>query len=155
MQVAPQTLHEAAKVGDEDALKRLIDDGQDVNAKDRRGITALGVAVGFNRISCIRCLLDAGADVHMTDMRGSTVLHYAAGVPLNDSRTPACGMCICIDICTPVAWMYGIYRLLLLSCRNAAGWGAVRLACKGLLTPTTSGLVAAELFELHPSVLQD
>ena len=121
MQVAPHTLHEAAKAGDEKALKRLIDDGQDVNAKDQRGITALGVAVGFNRVPCIRCLLDAGADVHMTDARGSTVLHYAAGVPVNNSRTPACGMCICIDICTPVDWMYGMYRLLLLFCWNAAG----------------------------------
>ena len=67
-------------MGDEAALKRLVEEGQDVNGKDRRGITALGVAVGFNRIPCVHCLLDAGADVHITDKRGSTVLHYAAGV---------------------------------------------------------------------------
>ena len=83
LQAAPQTLHEAAKVGDEAALKRLIEEGQDVNATDRRGITALGVAVGFNRVPCVRCLLDAGADVHLTDARGSTVLHYAAGLSLH------------------------------------------------------------------------
>ena len=61
-----------------------------MNAKDRRGITALGVAVGFNRIPCVRCLLDAGADVHLTDARGSTVLHYAAGLSLctADQLTP-------------------------------------------------------------------
>ncbi len=81
-QAAPQSLHEAAKVGDEATLKRLVEEGQEVNAKDRRGITALGVAVGFNRIPCVRCLLDAGADVHLTDARGSTVLHYAAGLSL-------------------------------------------------------------------------
>lgn len=81
-QAAPQTLHEAAKVGDEAALQRLIGEGQDVDAKDRRGITALGVAVGFNRIPCVCCLLDAGADVHLTDARRSTVLHYAAGISL-------------------------------------------------------------------------
>ena len=81
MQAAPQSLHDAAKGGDEEGLRRLIEEGKDVNEKDRRGITALGVAVGFNRTPCIRALLDAGADVHLTDARGSTVLHYAAGVP--------------------------------------------------------------------------
>ena len=81
MQAAPQSLHDAAKAGSEEELKRLIQEGKDVNEKDRRGITALGVAVGFNRTPCIRALLDTGADVHLTDARGSTVLHYAAGVP--------------------------------------------------------------------------
>ena len=81
MQAAPQSLHDAAKVGNEEGLKHLIKEGKDVNEKDRRGITALGVAVGFNRTPCIRALLDAGADVHLTDARGSTVLHYAAGMP--------------------------------------------------------------------------
>lgn len=81
-QGAPQTLHEAAKVGDETVLKKLIEGGADVDAKDRRGISALGVAVGFNRLPCVSALLDAGADVHMTDARGSTVLHYAAGTLL-------------------------------------------------------------------------
>ena len=80
MQAAPQSLHDAAKAGNEEGLRRLIEEGKDVNEKDRRGITALGVAVGFNRTPCIRALLDAGADVHLTDARGSTVLHYAAGM---------------------------------------------------------------------------
>lgn len=81
LQAAPQSLHDAAKGGNQEELKRLIEEGKDVNEKDRRGITALGVAVGFNRTPCIRALLDAGADVHLTDARGSTVLHYAAGMP--------------------------------------------------------------------------
>ena len=88
-QTAAQTLHEAAKGGDEAALKRLIAEGRDVDAKDRRGITPLGVAVGFNKIPCVRCLLDAGADVHLTDARGSTVLHYAAGL----SPCTSCEIC--------------------------------------------------------------
>ncbi|BDA43826.1 Ankyrin repeat domain-containing protein 2A [Coccomyxa sp. Obi] len=75
----PSTLHDAAKVGDEASLKRLIEEGANVNEKDGRGISPLGVAVGFNRISCVKALLAAGADVHQTDARGSTVLHYAAG----------------------------------------------------------------------------
>ena len=44
-----------------------------------RGITPLGVAVGFNRIAIVEALLEAGADVEKPDGRGNTVLHYAAG----------------------------------------------------------------------------
>lgn len=80
LQGSPCTLHDAAKVGDCEALQRLLEEpGCDVNEKDARGITALGVAVGFNRIPCVRALLAAGANVSLTDNRGSTVLHYAAG----------------------------------------------------------------------------
>ena len=78
-QGSPATLHDAARVGDDAAIARLIGDGADVNEKDKRGITPLGVAVGFNRLPCVKLLLDSGADVHLTDARGSTVLHYAAG----------------------------------------------------------------------------
>ena len=53
--------------------------GADVNQADMRGITPLGVAVGFNRIAIVEALLEAGADVEKPDGRGNTVLHYAAG----------------------------------------------------------------------------
>ena len=47
----PTSLHEAAKAGDSTALAELLaEDGADVNARDGRGITPLGVAVGFNRL---------------------------------------------------------------------------------------------------------
>ena len=46
---------------------------------DGRGITPLGVAVGFNRVAIVTALLEAGADVEQPDARGNTVLHYAAG----------------------------------------------------------------------------
>jgi ankyrin repeat protein len=80
LQGLPSTLHDAAKIGNEAALKRLIEEGADVNEKDGRGITPLGVAVGFNRIPCVKALLAAGANVRLADARGSTVLHYAAGL---------------------------------------------------------------------------
>lgn len=73
------SLHDAAKVGDVEALKRLLEGGADVNAQDARGVTALGVAVGFNRLPVVTALLEAGADVSKVDRRGNTVLHYAAG----------------------------------------------------------------------------
>ena len=53
--------------------------GADVNESDARGITALGLAVGYNKVALVKVLLDGGADVSKTDAKGSTVLHYAAG----------------------------------------------------------------------------
>ena len=50
-----------------------------MNQADMRGITPLGVAVGFNRIAIVEALLEAGAAVEKPDGRGNTVLHYAAG----------------------------------------------------------------------------
>jgi hypothetical protein len=65
--------------GDAEATKRLVESGADVNAKNERGVTALGVAVGFNRHGVVQALLDCGADVMLTDGAGNTPLHYAAG----------------------------------------------------------------------------
>lgn len=73
------TLHDAAKLGDVAALKSMLEGGIDVNAEDGRGVTALGVAVGFNRLPAVKALLEAGADVHKRDLKGNTVLFYAAG----------------------------------------------------------------------------
>jgi hypothetical protein len=47
--------------------------------QNERGISALGVAVGFNRVPFVELLLDAGADLALNDSQGNTVLHYAAG----------------------------------------------------------------------------
>ena len=76
------TLHGAAKLGDAGAAASLLADGAQVDARDARGITALGVAVGFNKIAVIKALLAAGADVRLTDAKGNTPLHYAAGACL-------------------------------------------------------------------------
>lgn len=47
--------------------------------QNERGISPLGVAVGFNRAPVVGLLLDAGADLEARDAAGNTVLHYAAG----------------------------------------------------------------------------
>lgn len=74
-----ETLQDAAKAGDVEAAKKLLAEGADVDGKDDRGITPLGVAVGFNKIPIIKEFLEAGADVEVTDPKGNTALHYAAG----------------------------------------------------------------------------
>jgi len=77
--VRPTNLHDAAKAGDAAAIAQLLEEGCAVNGRDARGITPLGVAVGFNRLPVVKALLGAGADVGLTDAKGNTPLHYAAG----------------------------------------------------------------------------
>ena len=84
-----ETLHDAAKAGDLEAAKKLLAEGHDVNGRDKRGITSLGVAVGFNKIPVIQALLEAGADVELTDPKGNTALHYAAGTFLHPQSAAA------------------------------------------------------------------
>ena len=79
VQLKIETLQDAAKAGDVEAAQKLIEGGADVNGKDKRGITPLGVAVGFNKIAVVEELLARGADVEACDPKGNTALHYAAG----------------------------------------------------------------------------
>lgn len=75
----PSTLFDAAKTGNVEAAGRMIEEGVDVNAKNDKNVTALGIAVGFNRREMVQLLIEKGADIELTDAKGNTVLHYAAG----------------------------------------------------------------------------
>eukprot|EP01024_Parvocaulis_polyphysoides_P040942 TRINITY_DN373_c0_g1_i1.p1 TRINITY_DN373_c0_g1~~TRINITY_DN373_c0_g1_i1.p1 ORF type:complete len:295 (-),score=62.20 TRINITY_DN373_c0_g1_i1:179-958(-) len=74
-----KSLHEAAKIGHAEATKKLISEGADINEQDARGVSPLGIAVGFNKVEVIEVLLEGGADIEITDNQGNTPLHYAAG----------------------------------------------------------------------------
>jgi len=77
---ASTPLHAAAKAGDATAVKELLSaPGANPDARDARGITPLGTAVGFNRSEVVDALLAGGAAVDGTDGKGNTPLHYAAG----------------------------------------------------------------------------
>lgn len=73
------SLQAAAKLGNVEAIKKFISEGDNINQQDGRGITPLGVAVGFNRVEAVKELLANDANVNLTDKQGNTVLHYAAG----------------------------------------------------------------------------
>ena len=68
-----------------DIAKQLIGAGADVNAKSKKGTTALMFAasnnfeceVGDCDVDCIQTLLDAGADLHTKDNDGRTALMHA------------------------------------------------------------------------------
>ena len=70
-------LHYAALDGDVDAVRRLIEDGQDVSLPDESGWTPLHFATQSGRPDVASCLIDAGADVEAPDEHGNTPLHRA------------------------------------------------------------------------------
>ena len=47
--------------------------------EDIKGITALGYAIGANRIAVVKLLLDSRANPYAVDSSGNSGLHYAAG----------------------------------------------------------------------------
>ena len=48
-------------------------------SQDYKGITALGYAIGANRIAVVKLLLDSRANPYAVDSSGNSGLHYAAG----------------------------------------------------------------------------
>ncbi|KAL8869264.1 MAG: hypothetical protein Q9174_004401 [Haloplaca sp. 1 TL-2023] len=72
------TLHSAAKKGDERRIFEILLRGDYVNARDHNGKTALHFAVESFQSPTIRTLLDHRANVNIADATGVTALHIAA-----------------------------------------------------------------------------
>jgi ankyrin repeat protein len=73
------SIHEAAALGDIEAVKQFLDSGTDVNAKDKTGGTPLDEASGWGRKDIVELLIAKGADVNAKfEDDGSTPLHLAA-----------------------------------------------------------------------------
>ena len=71
-------LWEAARNGDAPTVKRLLDEGVDVNAKFRYGATALSYACDRGNLEVVRILLERGAEVNVKDtFYGATPLTWA------------------------------------------------------------------------------
>lgn len=72
-------LHLAAKsCSDATAISALLDGGAELEAKDRRGRTALHYGAQNSRAAALSALVKAGANVNAEDRRGRTPLHWAA-----------------------------------------------------------------------------
>ena len=72
-------IHDAAKKGDVAEIRRLLDEGGDVNAENDDGSTPLSVAIRYANgydIASIKLLLERGADVNGRDKEGGTALWY-------------------------------------------------------------------------------
>ncbi|KZV14744.1 hypothetical protein F511_41152, partial [Dorcoceras hygrometricum] len=77
-------VHNAASVGDEEALKKALADGADKDEEDSEGRTALHFSCGYGEVKCAQILLEAGAKVDALDKNKNTPLHYAAGYGRKD-----------------------------------------------------------------------
>jgi ankyrin repeat protein len=73
-----QELPEAAMTGSLKQGQSLLDQGINVNAKDKHGVTALWLASKFNHPEVVRLLLEKGADANTKDSYGVTALIEAA-----------------------------------------------------------------------------
>lgn len=62
-----QALVAAAEAGDLAAMRRLLDAGMPVDARDARGRSALLAATHANRVDAARLLIERGADVNAKD----------------------------------------------------------------------------------------
>jgi len=69
-------LHDAAKEGNLQQVVKLIEEGEDINAKDNYGGTALHLAVIYSHKDVVELLIAKGADV-CANVNGVTPLHYA------------------------------------------------------------------------------
>merc|ERR1712078_956762 len=73
------SLHDAARRGDLQRLQEFLQDGKNVNAKDFKGVTPLGNAVGHDQLSMVKVLIDAKANLNEVDSAGNSAVHFAAG----------------------------------------------------------------------------
>ena len=72
-----ELLEIAGKAGPEE-VRQLIQDGADVNAKNKDGWTPLMIAVGNNpNPEVLKALLEAGADAKTKNNKDKTALDYA------------------------------------------------------------------------------
>jgi hypothetical protein len=60
-------LQDAARKGDATTVKKLLDEGVDVNTKFRYGTTALFFACDHGHVDVVKVLLDKGADLTLKD----------------------------------------------------------------------------------------
>lgn len=72
-----QPLMQAALRGDADAVRSLVARGESVDARDRAGNTALGLAAASGDLATVRVLLNDRADVNARNEHGVTPLEYA------------------------------------------------------------------------------
>lgn len=68
----------AAKVGNLEIIKYLLDKGANINSQDDYGYTALHYAVEDNKLDAVKLLIEKKANINLVDKDGNTILMTAA-----------------------------------------------------------------------------
>src|SRR5882762_4713488 len=79
-----EALSDAVRKGDAAAVKKLLDEGVDVDTKYRYDRTPLSFACDRGHVEVVKLLLDRGADVNAKDT-------FYNATPLNWASSPAMG----------------------------------------------------------------
>lgn len=80
--------HGAVTTGDVALLARLIDDGQDINSRDRYGQTAIMLAAMHGHCRLVKLLITHHADLDVTAKYGLSALMLAIVNGHTDTATP-------------------------------------------------------------------
>jgi len=72
-----ERLHRIIAEGDLDALQAALNDGAEVNAPGRMGMTAVMIALDLKDLEKVRLLIQHGADPEQTDQFNTTALRHA------------------------------------------------------------------------------
>lgn len=84
-----QPIHHAARNGDTEVVRLLIESGADVNAKNPRGHTVLYCAGGHGHVDTLQLLLNAGADCDTKFTHDAkTLMEWLAQYPDDPRYTP-------------------------------------------------------------------
>ena len=74
---AAESIHDASRYGNIEAVKQHLAAGVDVNAKSDDGGTPLLYAAAYGHRKIVELLIAAGADVNVKNENGKTTLHFA------------------------------------------------------------------------------
>jgi ankyrin repeat protein len=77
----------AAREGDIESAKAMLDSGVDINQTDVDGTTALVVSIMNKRYTCAKFLLDRGANPNLADDKGRAALYAAVDMRNEDYST--------------------------------------------------------------------
>ena len=83
-------LHHAARNGDLEIVKQLVDNGSDVNAIADQGHFPLYCAAGHGHVETTRYLVEKGADLQARLADGKTVIEWLKQYTDSDRRFKAC-----------------------------------------------------------------
>lgn len=73
-----ESMFRAASRGNDEELRRMLEDGIDPNATDDEGFIALHAAARFGHVESAVLLLEKGTDINHQSNNGNTPLHWAA-----------------------------------------------------------------------------